>query len=160
MKSDDGYGLRDVKVTGNVPKALAARLFGEGPQVDGINRVIGPTTTAVSNPSWDLIHTGWAMGQSGGINKDVSNTILDGVNKMAMKKIQTIATMDPPALPTQISATCDASSGIDVFQAVNLSPSLSVAGGSGVVWAITDVTHKASGTDATTEFKAIARMKT
>ncbi len=157
-RADDGYGIRDVKINGNVPKSLAARLFGQGPQVDGVNKAIS-APAAPTAPDWNLQETSLAIGNAGGIHRETSDTILDGNNKIGVAEVQTIATMDPPALPTEIHATVDASGGIDVFQAVNISPGLAAAGGSGVIWGITDVTHKASGTDAVTEFKAIARLK-
>jgi len=157
-RNDEGYGIRDVKVSGNVPKSLAARLFGKAPETTGLSKVFNSPSTPAA-PSWDVAAVGRAIGNNGFFHQPSTDTIQDGCNSIGLAKIQSIATMDPPALPTEITATVDGNASIDVFQAVNIKPALSVTGGSGVIWAITDVTHKANGTDFVTEFKAIARLK-
>jgi hypothetical protein len=89
----------------------------------------------------------------------MSDNILHGLNLMGAKEIQdNIAVQDPPALPSEISATIDLNTDISFAQTVRISPSPKMFGGSSTIWAITEVSHKVEGTDGVTEFKAIAKQ--
>jgi hypothetical protein len=157
-RNESYYGVRDVKVSANVPKSIAARIFSGTAENTGLNKsVVGSKT--VDDPSYNVNDIHAAMSLEGGLNQNMSDNILHGLNLMGAKEIQdNIAVQDPPALPSEISATIDLNTDISFAQTVRISPSPKMFGGSSTIWAITEVSHKVEGTDGVTEFKAIAKQ--
>jgi len=157
-RNETGFGIRDVKVSANTTKKIAARMFANEPEVSGLGK-IHYTPSAPSAPTYVEEDIAKAMGMAGMFNDSSTDTIQQGLNALGLANVQnTTATVDPAALPSEISATVDLNTGLGFGQAVRISPSPALLGGSRMVWSICDVIHKVTGTDGTTEFRAIGRL--
>jgi hypothetical protein len=160
-RTDSGYGIRDIKVAAHVPKSVAARLFSKAPEASGLsNAEIYGGVADPEQPSYNKDEITKGIADAGLVESEFSDTVLAGANAIGLLAIKDNShPMDPPALPSEISAVIDLNTNIQFGQSVRISPSPSILGGSKVVWTITEVSHQVTGTDGTTEFKAIARIK-
>ena len=157
-RNETGFGIRDVKVSANTTKKQAARMFTNEPEVSGLG-VVHQTPPAPSPPNYVDADIAKSMGMAGMFNDSSIDTIQQGVNALGLANVRsTTATVDPAALSSEISATVDLNTGLGFAQAVRISPSPALLGGSKVVWSICDVIHKVTGTDGTTEFRAVGRL--
>jgi hypothetical protein len=157
-RNETGFGIRDVKVSANTTKKQAARMFTNEPEVSGLG-VVHQAPPAPDPPNYVDADIAKAMGMAGMFNDSSIDTIQQGVNALGLANVRdNTATVDPAALSSEISATVDLNTGLGFAQAVRISPSPALLGGSKVVWSICDVIHKVTGTDGTTEFRAVGRL--
>jgi hypothetical protein len=133
-------------------------MFTNEPEVSGLG-VVHQTPPAPDPPNYVDADIAKAMGMAGMFNDSSIDTIQQGVNALGLANVRdNTATVDPAALSSEISATVDLNTGLGFAQAVRISPSPALLGGSKVVWSICDVIHKVTGTDGTTEFRAVGRL--
>ena len=163
--SPKDYGIRDISLTGKVPKDLVAKMFGTAPDTTET------TPALVSSAQAVLPNTSGTEPETTG--EEMVNLIGEGVGlagnqtgKAHMKNWVSyykntgkLPAIEPSPLPLDLGFTVDGGAILEFGNIVNLDglPGI-LSGNDQVYWTITDVTDKIEGNDWTTSCKTVARL--